>query len=400
MAMGKWLLWQTHLPDQWQWCRTADSGLLEVSVQEGSLETAANMIGGVEAVVLLRGESLLIRKVELTVRNISRARQALPFRLADELLSDPDDLHFCLARCSEANQFDVVVVDRMLLRSVLARLSEAGVRVSAVYPDIVTLPWSESGGTDSVLYEPERCVVRTGVNSGYVISRDIAETFRSGLGEPGAMEQSGSRNRFAVKGAEPADSAVQGPLVVVDSPLQLFARGVGQRKPVNLLQGEFKPARALFRVTPVNVAACLVMAVLVVSAFRFHGLHLQYRYAVENSIAELEKISHSELGEKFRSTERLQQRLIERLQQHQDRTVAQPPFLQVLAAATQLFPPGTRLNRVRVTTDELEFSFPSEPTTQPAAALLQRLPGQVRFQTHNGESTLYWRLVSDSKRAQ
>ena len=86
MASSKWLLWQKEVPGAWQWCRIEKSGLLEVPVQEGVLETAANMIGGVETAVLLRGENLLVRRVELAARSLSKARQALRFRLADELL--------------------------------------------------------------------------------------------------------------------------------------------------------------------------------------------------------------------------------------------------------------------------------------------------------------------------
>ena len=360
------------------------------------------MIGGAETAVLLRGENLLVRRVELAARSLSKARQALRFRLADELLSDPQDLHFCLMRAAEPNLFDVVVVDKTWLRGLLEQFSAAGIKVSAVYPDMLALPWSQTDGGGTLLYETERCVVRTGVNSGYAISRDIADKFHNNLDEPeelSLLNQVGNPNRFAVKGAEPSDSPVLDSLVVVDSPLVLFARGLDQSRSVNLLQGEFKRPGFSFRVTPVDVAVGLITAILAMSALWSYGMHQQYRYTVDLSLAELDKFSRSELGEAFQSTDRMQQQLLDDLRQRRDLDIAQPRFLQMLATVSKLLPDGAQLKRIRVTPEELELCLSSELLRGPMGKLIQQLPGEARLDESSGELILLWRFGSGVTRS-
>ena len=135
------------------------------------------------------------------------------------------------------------------------------------------------------------------------------------------------------------------------------------------------------------------------SALWSYGMHQQYRYTVDLSLAELDKFSRSELGEAFQSTDRMQQQLLDDLRQRRDLDIAQPRFLQMLATVSKLLPDGAQLKRIRVTPEELELCLSSELLRGPMGKLIQQLPGEARLDESSGELILLWRFGSGVTRS-
>ncbi len=109
-------------------------------------------------------ESLLTR-VTLPTRSRARIQQALPFALEDQLVGEPEQLHFAY-RILEDDSLAVAVTARERLQAWIARLTAAGLRPTSLSPAVLALPFH--AGSWSVVFHADEIWVRTGLASGFV----------------------------------------------------------------------------------------------------------------------------------------------------------------------------------------------------------------------------------------
>src|SRR3989344_5456764 len=105
--------------------------------------TELNQIPGVGAMTRVQvwtppSDSLLTR-VTLPTRSRAKIQQALPFALEEQIIGEPEQLHFSY-RIQEDNSLAVAVTSRERMQSWLAQLTAAGLRPTGLWPPILSLP--------------------------------------------------------------------------------------------------------------------------------------------------------------------------------------------------------------------------------------------------------------------
>ncbi|HEX9811702.1 MAG TPA: type II secretion system protein GspL [Burkholderiales bacterium] len=232
----------------------------------------------------------LLTKATVPTRSRARILQALPYALEDQLLDDPEALHFAYVRESDGT-LAVAVTQRARLDAWLDGLRAAGLRPASLCPASLSLPLYPDAW--SAAFAENELWVRTGLNTGFVAAATV---------DPPPMLAAALRE---------ASAQSRGPqqLVVLNAPsgfdadawrerlaLPIVAETRDWREPIvapaiNLLQADFsqaahlrqtlRPLRPAGVILAVWIAATLVMDV---------GEWIHLRYQHNNYTAEMNSI--------------------------------------------------------------------------------------------------------------
>ena len=165
------LLRADSLPeDTWRWVRLGPEGTPEGSISIGPLAAAAREAAGLRAVVLVPGTECLLTQVQIPGRNRQKLLRAIPYALEDQLSDEVEQLHFAVGEQTPDEQWPVAVISRDYLASLLEMLTQAGLDVVQVIPEILVIPFN--AGEYSVLVSRDIALVRTGVASGFAVDSD------------------------------------------------------------------------------------------------------------------------------------------------------------------------------------------------------------------------------------
>lgn len=234
------------------------SGVLSGADGLGSLSERA---GGRPVEVLVDSSALTLTDVTLPAKAQRQAIKALPFMLEDELSEDVEKLHF-ITGPRHGEQLTVVVVSHVQLQTWLGWLSEAGLPVKKMVPDVLALalvPDTEL----SLLQLEQQLLIRTGDGSGMVLEPDwlalMADSLK-GEGRPWALF-----TPLALP--EGIDAAEQ----TLELPMQALAQGY-VRTPVNLLTGPYAPAKELSKLVTTWSKVGIAASVLLVLVLAHRGL--------------------------------------------------------------------------------------------------------------------------------
>lgn len=221
------------------WCRSDNPN----QVTRGPLARAAEAAAGTRVVVLVPAVAISLASAHLPMRQRHRQRQALPFALEEQLATEVEQLHFAVATTSHGDTVHSAVVDRAQMRQWLDALQGAGLKPSALIPDLLTLP--RTPGEWSLLAEPDGWLLRTSDSDGIAFEPDAL-----GLLLPLALQQAGDRkpvtlHLYAAAAVTDeverccAQFGVKLQRSETSSPLSLLAPGAAAPPVINLLQGEF-----------------------------------------------------------------------------------------------------------------------------------------------------------------
>lgn len=204
------------------------------AVNEGDLNGLAGAAWERRLVLVVPGEFCLLSRVTLPVKQPRAFMQALPYALEEQLAEDVEGLHFAVGP-QDDGATPVVVMNRQVLASWLARCAAHRIQVQQVLPDPLTLPWSP--GDWSVLLEPERAVLRSSEYEGFACEREnlpvLLELSLARTPEPPArLRVWGEANELAIL-----------PMVQEGSG-RVSVMGTGLAE-LNLLQGVFSPSAGL-----------------------------------------------------------------------------------------------------------------------------------------------------------
>lgn len=114
-------------------------------------------------------DTLLTRAVVPT-RSRARILQALPYALEDQLLDEPEALHFAYVREADST-LAVAVTQRARLNAWLETLKSAGVRPASLSPANLSLPLYPQAWT--IAFVDKELWVRTGPYSGFVAAATV-----------------------------------------------------------------------------------------------------------------------------------------------------------------------------------------------------------------------------------
>lgn len=213
----------------------------------------------------------LLTQTTLPTRSRNKIMQALPFALEDQLLGDPQQLHFAYYRQDDGS-LAVAVTARERLGAWLNALAKGGLRPTRVCPANLSLPIEPDSW--SVAFVGSELWVRTGPFSGFVcpLSDTPPATLVAALEE--AREQ----------GKLPSQLGVFNPAANFDTQSWGADLGVGlvvtndgfhqdnrtAQSPLNLLQGDFAPSGQLRNMLKPLRPAMLVFAIWLLATFTFN----------------------------------------------------------------------------------------------------------------------------------
>jgi general secretion pathway protein L len=252
--------------DSWRWLRLDDAGEPQGSIHAGSLADAAGEAAGQRVVVLAPGKDCLLTRVNIPGSSRQKLLRAAPYALEEQLSEDVDKLHFAVGTTMDEGAWPVVVIRKAYMESLLAAVTDAGLDVQQVIPEILAIPYA--GNETSVLVENDVALVRSGNVGGYAVDSDNLGMLLA-LQKVAEDEQLPALHLYVRQDNLQPDTAGFVGETQVESyagdPLTVFARGLDAQA-VNLLQGAYGRAGDWLRVLrPWRATAALLVAVVLVS---------------------------------------------------------------------------------------------------------------------------------------
>jgi general secretion pathway protein L len=222
-------------------------------VVHGTLEEAGAQSAGRRVAVLVPAPDVLCLEVELPARAGARAAALVPFALEEQLATDVETQHFAVAG-GAGGRTAVAVVARALLEDWLARLAAAGLRPELLCTDAALMP-RVAGHTVALLEgdtlsfsdgEQDERLTLAAPPGGFAGALAVA------LGDELATTQlllhaTQADWRRRSSEVEAARSTLGGLKVqlLAAGPLPWLAAQLPHARPLNLLQGAYKPRTAL-----------------------------------------------------------------------------------------------------------------------------------------------------------
>jgi len=104
-------------------------------------------------VLIVPGEDVLLREVELPARSLAQARAALPWLLEDDMAAAPESQHVALSQPDDAGKRLAIAASRERMDAWTAALAAAGLTADCIAPDFALLDAA-----------PEQAVIVAGPN--------------------------------------------------------------------------------------------------------------------------------------------------------------------------------------------------------------------------------------------
>lgn len=200
--------------------------------------------------VVVPASMVLLAQVKVPSRNRRKMFQLLPYIVEDKLMYDPDSIHVAPGPQLPGGETVVAVIDKIWMKRVVGALQSAGLSAWQMWPE--TLMPAAPLGTWTVVWNGREGFVRTGMVSGQSLDGGSAEIPPLGLllAAQEAEAKGGVPRKINLQLAEGSDqpdlekwAARLGVKVAVTGVWDWSAAAYGMGKGVNLLQGEFAPAR-------------------------------------------------------------------------------------------------------------------------------------------------------------
>jgi general secretion pathway protein L len=284
MTMADWLVLRLPhgLTGAVSWMSADAHGQPQSAPDSGTLEQAAQAAGGRAVAVIVPSSDVLITDVELPVKSGVRVQQVVPYALEEQLAADIETLHFALgARDDSSGRTPVAVVTRALMEQWLAALRGVGLAPSVLSTEATLLP--DNPGHVVVMLEADTlCLRRAGQAAQVLPALDIAAALLAALGEQLAADdlifyvspEDWQRRSGEVEALRMQCASLKVQLLNF-GPLPLLAPALAADGYLNLLSGDYAPARAMGTgLRRWQLAASLAAALLGVHLI---GLTLQLR---------------------------------------------------------------------------------------------------------------------------
>ncbi|GAC1624862.1 MAG: hypothetical protein NVS9B10_11270 [Nevskia sp.] len=231
-------------------------------VRELPLDEVITLGAGRRIVVFVPGSDVRLSQVTVPARQPAKVLQAAPFVLEDQFAEDVETLHFALGSRLPGGAFPVAVVARSHMEEWLLPFRARGMRVDALVPETLALPWTENGPW-SLLPEAAQVIVRNGAYAGFSCVPDDLDLFLQ-MAEAGTA----ASLRVLVSRSDGTDyTRLQRPMELLpgfDHPLEVFVRHWRPSLSIDLLQGAYSQREDLDRFwRPWRLAAQLVAAAFV-----------------------------------------------------------------------------------------------------------------------------------------
>lgn len=153
------------------YCIARSDAVASFAIEQAPLETLLPLAQNRRVVVLVPSADVRLASVRLPVRQASKALQAIPFALEDQLADDVETLHFALGNRQADGSWPVAVVAHARMAQWLGFFTERGLRPDAMIPDVLALPVPDDRHF-SLLIDGNEIIVRTHLGGGFVCQRE------------------------------------------------------------------------------------------------------------------------------------------------------------------------------------------------------------------------------------
>ncbi len=240
-----------HLPhvgeDHVRWALADDKGKLSSAIFSGTFEEAAEKVEGKRATLIVPGNDVLLAEASVPGGSASRALQAIPFALEEQLADDVEQLHFALGGRGKDDVYPVAVIGRDTMDTVQEQCANAGLRPTEIVPETLALPKFESDepgdASWTALIDADQTVVRLNGFSGFSTDTDMAGIMLEGARSN--LEDDASANMVVFRTNSdsplPETQGVDMETRHCESRLSLYASGLANAPHINLLQGDYSP---------------------------------------------------------------------------------------------------------------------------------------------------------------
>jgi general secretion pathway protein L len=248
----------------WSWLHLDSTGVARGVIHTGSLADAAAEASGLRVLVLMPATDCLLTSVRMPGRNRKKLLQAVPYALEEQLSDDVEKLHFAVGVELDGGNWQVAVINKQRMETLMAALGEAGLDVQEVIPEQLAVPQTEGG--DSVLIDHDMATVRNGTYSGYAVDRDnLGVVLAAGKQEDegtAVLQLYVEQDATPDPGDYPAEVRIEH---YARDPLSILSQGL-DIKAINLLQGEFGQSGEWNRIwRPWRATAALLLAGVLIS---------------------------------------------------------------------------------------------------------------------------------------
>ncbi len=234
------------------WVRVAPDTEGGVQTGQDALADLSERAQGARVSVLVPSAEVLLTRVTLPVKNRQRLLKAIPYALEEQLAEDVETLHFALGRREDDGGMGVAVVARAQMDAWMEALGDAGISPDFCVPEVLAVPWTPA--TWSVLPIAAHWLVRTGQQDGFAVEAENAPAWLATALEEVAEAEAAEA---AEAGASPAPTGIHvyagadalsgleqlGPELLRHdeerAPMVWLSLGMGNRVPINLLQGPY-----------------------------------------------------------------------------------------------------------------------------------------------------------------
>jgi len=240
-----------HLPvigeDHVLWATADDRGSLTSDISSGSFEQVAAAVEGRRATLVLPGDDVLLAEATVPGGSASRAIQAIPFQLEDQVADDVDSLHFAVGAKGKADDYPVAIIGREAMDTVREQCANAGLRPTEIVPETLALPkfdGNEMGQSSwTALVDEQNTVVRLNGYKGFTTDTAMAGMMLDGAHHDLPEDATAAMVVFKTEPnvTLPVSEKVELETRACDSRLGLYASGLASAPRINLLQGDYSP---------------------------------------------------------------------------------------------------------------------------------------------------------------
>jgi len=222
----------------WIWL---ENGQVLSDVTQGTLAEAAAIAANAKVTISIPAESVYVTRQHLPGKNRQRLLKAVPFALEDQLINDVDDMHFALGLGDKNDQYWIAAIARDQMEHLQTLFASVGLNPQALIPDSMLLASAENElhllceSNRSLLALPneERLSVDND-NLAFVLKKLMLNTDL----------QINKIECYAADRSIDLDALVAAPVncevnAHITQPLILMAQALGDKLPLNLLQGEY-----------------------------------------------------------------------------------------------------------------------------------------------------------------
>lgn len=127
--------------------------------EQGTLQDLATSAINTPVTLLLPAADVLLLAVDLPVKSASQIQKALPFALEDLFADDVETYHLTWHHPPKDKVY-VAAISHELMKAQLVRFDEAGIKLAAIYPETLCLPYQDN--SCSILIDKGCAILRAG----------------------------------------------------------------------------------------------------------------------------------------------------------------------------------------------------------------------------------------------